>query len=146
MVLPSSVERLSFFGRTLFTPNAVHSVERLVCLTEVTLGSRSPGCRSKEESDQLSTSVHMPMLPSSLRLLHVTCLSIAHLLNQSAWRCLMACTSLEHLRLSCDCYVSCYGVGQSHEWVKAAHHVHVLDNDPDWAQDSLWSRNSWFGY
>ena len=55
------------------------------------------------------------------------------LLDESAHRCLRCCTSLEHLTLPANGRP----IVNLHAWVKAARHVHVLDNDLEWPSDDF---------
>lgn len=96
LVLPKGLERLEFFGSTLFTPNK-YSLEGFDSLKHIVLGSRQPGRGFDEKLDSLSSSARMPRLPSSLRHLHMTCVCTERLLNANAWQSLQFCANLEHL-------------------------------------------------
>ena len=128
LVLPSMVERLEFLGNALITRDSKYLLQGLSCLRQVTLGHQDPRHFSGTEELGLSSSACMPTLPGSLRHLRVMTSAVKGLLDHSAQRCLKFCTSLEHLTL--PAYE--HPMRELHAWVKAARHVHILDNEQNW--------------
>ena len=127
LVLPSSVERLEFIGYSLVTRHAKYVLEGLSSLKQVTLGLPYPcGTYLCIKHRELISFAHIPTLPGSLCHLRVTDYLMKGLLDRSAKRCLRYCTGLEHLTLPADEDPE----EELYAWVKAARHLHVLDNDP----------------
>lgn len=146
--LPSSVVQLKFFGHSLITKHAHTLLEGLSNLTQVVLGTCEISIVYEWWSDNGSGGLDalshdidytmgerlgsmamacLPIMPSSLRWLHVTSLPLKMLLDDSAHKCLGNCVGLEHLILPAYAYPS----RQLHAWVKAAPYVRVSDNDPE---------------
>ena len=131
LMLPSSLGCLEFFGYGLFNRRVAYILQGLSSLTQVTLGSQAPGTYSGMFlPENYSSSACMPTLPGSLRHLRVAHLFTKELLDDSAQTCLRYCSALEHLTLPANLSPQ----GELYAWVKAARHVHVLDNhyDSDW--------------
>ena len=129
LILPSTLERLESSCNCLFSMHGKHVLDGLSSLTHLTIETESRSYCEAEEAE-LHHSEYMPTLPSSLRRLHVMSSDIKKLLDDSAQRCLRFCTSLEHLTLPANEYPE----GELHAWVKAAQHVHIVDNGPDWGR------------
>ena len=130
-MLPSSLGCFEFFGYGLFTRRVEYILQGLSSLTQVALGSQAPGTFSAMHlPGNYGSSACMPTLPGSLRHLRVTNLFTKELLDDSAQTCLRSCSALEHLTLPANLSPQ----GELYAWVKAARHVHVLDNhyDFDW--------------
>ena len=137
LVLPPSVTSLDFYGHTLFTSKAVSCLRALSSLSKVTLGSSDPftyffsesKCNTK--ASKVGIYACMPILPAMVRHLCVTDSDIALLLDRVASTSLQHCVSLEHLTLPYDYGYPSWGT-DFHSWLRAAHHLHVVDKGPDY--------------
>ena len=123
LILPSSLVRLEFVGKSLTTRRAKCLLEGLPSLTHLTLGIGNFGGSREPE---LSGSACLPTMPSSLRWFRVTSTSLKKLLDASAQECLKYCAGLEYLTLP----LGQYPKGGLYAWVKSARYVRVSDNDP----------------
>ena len=144
----SSLVQLEFFGHSLITKHAQRLLEGLSNLTKVVLGTSHHSvvyewCSDDDDGgpDALSQNICynmderlgsmamacLPIMPSSLRWLHVTSLPMKRLLDKSAHKCLGNCVGLEHLILP----AYAYPCAQLYAWAKAAPYVRVSDNDPE---------------
>ena len=137
LALPSSLQSLTFFGESLFGIEVNEGqLTPLSHFTRLTLGVDGPngGCAPQRALASPAGVVRLPLLPSSLRHLHLWAdemnymFDFDHLPGQPFvdycdWHCLDPCTNLERLTLP-----TCYSLkGHLKAFVQSARHLHIVE-------------------
>ncbi len=99
-------------------------------MTRLTLGLDGPdgGCASQHALASPAGVVSLPLLPGSLRHLHLWADELDHIPEQPFvdycdWHCLDPCTNLERPTLP-----TCYSLkGQLKAFVQSARHLHIVE-------------------
>ncbi len=142
---PSSLQSLTFIGDSMFgTEVNEGQLAPLSRLTRLSLGVDGPngGCASQRALASPAGVVRLPLLPSSLRHLHLWADKFNYIydfdyvlgqpfVDYCDWHCLDPCTNLERLTLP-----TCYSLkGQLKAFVQSARHLHIVEYVDD--QDDI---------
>ncbi len=137
LALPSSLQSLACFGESLFGIEVNEGqLAPLSHLTRLTLGVDGPngGCASQRALASPAGVVRLPLLPTSLRHLHLWADESDYIfdfdyvpgqpfVNFCDWHCLDPCTNLERLTVP-----TCYSLkGQLKAFVQSARHLHIVE-------------------
>ena len=119
--LPCKLEGFKYAGFSLFLQSTEHNLDKLPCLTVVTLWlPEIPGVTSR----YVNQGWHIPRLPLSLRHFTVEDLGDQFRRGDFDWSGLQGCPNLEHLTLACLQLSE-----QLKEWLRSARYLYIIEHE-----------------